>query len=220
MYVEDFQTAAVPADAALVRMKQLGIPFTPHNYVVWYEYYSGRNPELRQAIDVMVSNHWTITAEICKEIHDQFFADNETVSGDLPSRLEAAADRILSAISGSGKDTAKFGQALQTFSGNLSGDVEATDLNGMISDILSETTTMHTHVTSLQAKVDESTREITDLREELELTRRDAHTDGLTGIANRKWFDEILRAAAVHSMESGNVLSMDSEKPCGIQCLF
>ena len=208
MYPEDFQAAAVPADAALGKMKQLRIPITPHNYTVWYEYYSGLNLKLRHAVDVMTSNKRPISAEGCQEIYDRFFTNNEIVSDEIPARLEAVADRILSAISGSGKNTAKYGQALQTFSGNLSGGVDAADLNGMISDILSETRAMHAHVKDLQSRVDRSGKEITSLRGKLKLARHDALTDALTGIANRKSFDLTLNQSATHAIETGERLSL------------
>ncbi len=212
MYIEDFQKAAIPADAAIARMKQLGVPFTPHNYTVWYEYFSGGNPDLRRAIDIILSNNKTITAKRCHEIHQRFFAedrqDGNGNDGNLAPRLEEAAKKILSAVAGTGRKTANYGRALQALSGNLNDDTDANSLQNMIGEILSETKAMFTQIKSLQSKVDESTREITELREELELTRRDALTDSLTGIANRKWFDEVLNQSTARALETGETLCL------------
>ncbi|MHA1108907.1 MAG: GGDEF domain-containing protein, partial [Alphaproteobacteria bacterium] len=115
---------------------------------------------------------------------------------------------ILSAIAGAGKKTASYGKALQTLSGNLNHDTDADSLQNIIGEALSETDAMYTQIKSLQNKVDESTREITDLRDELELTRRDALTDSLTGIANRKRFDEVLNRSTARALETGESLCL------------
>lgn len=208
MPIDDFQQATAPADAALARMKELDLPCTPNNYTVWYEYFSGADPDLCKAIDILLSNDQAITADRCKQLHKRFFSNQVTESTEIASRMEKAADKILTAVSGAGKNTAKYGKALQNLSGNLDGEVDANSLQVMIGEVLSETKTMFSQIKSLQSKVDESTREITDLREELELTRRDALTDGLTGIANRKWFEEMLKQSAARAMETGEPLCL------------
>ncbi|MFV1852753.1 MAG: GGDEF domain-containing protein [Porticoccaceae bacterium] len=55
---------------------------------------------------------------------------------------------------------------------------------------------------------DQSSDEVSKLRDDLEKLKREALTDGLTGIANRKAFDEKLRDAAMATMESGQDLSV------------
>lgn len=53
-----------------------------------------------------------------------------------------------------------------------------------------------------------SASEVSRLRDDLEQMKREALSDGLTGIANRKAFDEKLRDAAMASMEGGQDLSV------------
>lgn len=59
-----------------------------------------------------------------------------------------------------------------------------------------------------QRPAEQSVSEVSKLREDLEKMKREAHTDSLTGIANRKAFDEKLRDAAMATMEGGQDLSM------------
>jgi len=67
---------------------------------------------------------------------------------------------------------------------------------------------MDTHSRELQRRVNDSTTEINDLRKALEDSRRDALTNGLTGVANRKCFDQELHAATEDSRTSGEPLSL------------
>ena len=60
---------------------------------------------------------------------------------------------------------------------------------------------------TLRSQVTSSTDEIPQLKQELETTRRDALTDGLTGVANRKYFDETLRRAVADADKTNTPLS-------------
>ena len=42
---------------ATEKMAGLNISPTPKNYIVWYEYFSARVPELNQAIDLFLSSN-------------------------------------------------------------------------------------------------------------------------------------------------------------------
>ncbi len=52
------------------------------------------------------------------------------------------------------------------------------------------------------------TREVTELREHLEQVRRDASTDALTNLANRKAFDEQSHRACADADESGAAMTL------------
>ncbi len=60
----------------------------------------------------------------------------------------------------------------------------------------------------LEQRLQESTAEMATLRQDLETVRRDALTDALTGAANRKQFDQRLRATSANAMEAGEPLSV------------
>jgi len=53
-----------------------------------------------------------------------------------------------------------------------------------------------------------SLSEISELKDDLERMRREALTDGLTGIANRKLFDLELRKSSMNAMANGEELSL------------
>jgi diguanylate cyclase len=63
-------------------------------------------------------------------------------------------------------------------------------------------------VRRLQAQVEGSTQEIVELREKLEVSRKEALTDALTGLANRKCFDERLLAASKTADDDGEPLCL------------
>jgi diguanylate cyclase len=62
--------------------------------------------------------------------------------------------------------------------------------------------------TTLEKKLADSAAEVTRLKEHLEQVRRDATTDALTNLANRKAFDEELGRACAEAREKGEPLSL------------
>src|SRR5205807_1399021 len=60
----------------------------------------------------------------------------------------------------------------------------------------------------LENRLADTTAEVTRLRENLEMVRRDAMTDGLTKLANRKAFDEALERALEESNGKGQPLTL------------
>lgn len=65
---------------------------------------------------------------------------------------------------------------------------------------------MDTRTRELYSRVSQSTDEITELRKALGDSRRDSLTDSLTGVANRKCFDQKIFAAAEDSQANGESL--------------
>ena len=61
---------------------------------------------------------------------------------------------------------------------------------------------------TLEKRLDASTREVARLREHLEQVRRDAMTDALTNLANRKAFDEHLEAACTRADAEDGALTL------------
>ena len=78
----------------------------------------------------------------------------------------------------------------------------------MVADIIEETETMGERSRTLHQRVQDSASEISNLRQELRDSRCDAMTDGLTGVANRKCFDQSLYQAIGYASESGDSLSL------------
>lgn len=198
------------ADMAYDHMKERGIPANPHNFTIWYEYFSGDNISLSKSLNVLLTNDQEFTELRNEEIYDEFFA-SERPSAQVQAwgeRIETVAGKILAALAESGSGTEQYGKTLENFSGKIEGVSDADEIRKMVAGIVTETKAMESQVARLQSDVATSTEEITTLRVNLETARRDAMTDGLTGLANRKCFDEKLTEAAVDAVENGEPLSL------------
>lgn len=197
------------ADAALASMREFEIPATPENYVIWYYYHSGTNPELTRSIDILLSNNREFTSELSEDLHEKFFgvAEQAEMVRNTSAKVEASIEKLVGTMSSAGDGASQYDKALASFSGQVA-DANSDELRGLISGILDETHKVQEQNNALQGQLQQSSGEISELRGNLEEMRREAMTDGLTGIANRKYFDEAFRHAATAAMENGEDLSL------------
>ena len=139
------------------------------------------------------------------ELYDRFIiaGANMTRDREWSDRIDTVTERIVSALTASGSETEEYGAALKTFSGDLETAGNLDQIRGLVADIITETDSMDTRTRELYSQVSKSTEEITDLRKALDDSRRDALTDSLTGIANRKCFDQKIFSAVEESLANG-----------------
>lgn len=193
------------ANQALERIHFEALAPVPQNFELWYIYYSAANPEVVRAVDVLVANRQKITDERCEEIHQRFLSESR--EGD---RVRRAGDRIQETIRGvtSRVNDVKsashqYNEALSGAVERLSDDASAGEIRSTLESLLEKTGDMMEKNQILEAELERSTQVMQELQRDLELVRKQALTDGLTSLANRKAFDaEILRVSEDASKES------------------
>ena len=202
--------AAEYADSARKSMAEREIPATPANFTVWYAYHSGQVPELARALEVLISNKVEFTLERNQEIYDKYFGfDGEGREiRETSARVQAAVTEVLEQLGEAGRDQSAYGDKLAGFSGKLAEVPNSEHIADLVRGILSETRQIVEKSEALENRLGQSSQQIGELRQHLEEVRREAMTDSLTGIANRKYFDATLRAAAADVMESGGDLCL------------
>ena len=209
-YPESYEKALEFADAAHAQMRELSIPATPTNYTIWYVYHSGAAPDLRSELDRMLEDKREFTTDGANQLYERHFgmaAESDALK-ETGERLEAAVSKLMGYLGEAGADAASYGEALETMSGQLSQPLGAGEVRTVISAILEETKRIATQHEKLQATLSESSKEIDDLRQSIFSVRQEALTDALTGIANRKAFDERLRAELNTASDENEPLSL------------
>lgn len=205
------QDACETAEAALRHMAALGIAPTPENYAVWYAYAARRDPHLCRTIDILIDNGQEFDELRCAELHARFVLPTyrTTAVHSVADDLDAVAGRLSTTVGSVGDGARRYGIALSGVADALGGLAEREDdAPDVVGSLLRETRAMEAHNAVLRERLEESAGEIARLREYLEETRREASTDGLTGVGNRTRFDRDLRAAAAAAMENGTPLCL------------
>lgn len=187
-------------------MVRYNITPSPRNFRIWYDYVSGRNLQLRTALDILISNKRDITEQVCDEIYEQFFTPRREADQvrEISAKMQQNLTQAIALIGEAGSNSLQFGEALVGFSGEAHKVGGPAGLQGVIAKILNETKEIAQRNAALEQRLNTSADEISQLRTSLEEIRREASLDPLTGIANRKSFDLGLSDAATAALETGH----------------
>lgn len=206
--------AVALAASALKLMDERAIAPTPNNFTVWYNFFSGDRPDLNRALTMLLDSDTEFTPERSAQIFEKYCtAPYEAVPMHLiAERMEAELATVLSALDQAGRQAVAYGQTLETVQGALAQPNKTPDRSQAMFEVLcrvlDQTRAMRQQSRDVERQLKDSVTEVSRLRDELEDARREAMTDALTGIANRKMFDFVLRQCALDAMESGEPLSL------------
>jgi len=194
-------------EAARVHMARHAHPATPRIYEVWYAYVSQQDAELVGRLDHALAIDRAVPVALIEALHEEFFArERQTeVVRQTGEKLSNELTRILTMLANAGRDTSSFADALEKIAARLPADGE---LRKIVDTIVLATRHMETKTRRLEAEIERCSTEIRTLRQGLEASKREAMTDPLTGLYNRRAFEERLRQAAAHSMETDTEMAL------------
>ena len=207
----DSGRAAAFAHDALAWMEQRRVPPTPQNFEVILAYLSGVKADLKITIDGLLSRDCKFDPNIMASLHEQYFRIRKESDAltELSVKISSELGTLLKLLQTAGRDQSAYGSTLTKASGELDrSDLSGERIKALIDHVLHATHAMETRSRSLEQEVKASSREVAQLRERLESVRREALTDPLTGIPNRKAFDTELERAMAHAVETGDRLSL------------
>lgn len=210
IFNDDREQAAAYGAKAMDAMAQNGIPATPSNYAIWYVYNSGSHPDLRRDLNILISNKQEFTPERNYEVYDRHFGETAQTHAlsETSERIENAVAQLATLMGEAGENTAGYGEQLQSYSGQLAGSSTAEEVRSTIAGILEETRKMAEQHKKLEGNLQNSQQEIKNLRNDISSIRQEALTDALTGIANRKCFDDRMRMYVQEAMETGEPMCL------------
>ncbi|MCB1562533.1 MAG: GGDEF domain-containing protein [Alphaproteobacteria bacterium] len=209
-YSHTIEKAQKYAERALQRIKSETLTPTPENYELWYVYYSEMNAEITRAIDLLVSENQQITDERCQELHYRFLSDRRE-----NERVRMAGDKIQETIKSVGglvatakTSATKYSQTLHDVSEVLSQDTDGQNIRDLLDTVMSGTKEMVEQNRLFEEELTKSSQTMQELRRDLELVRKEALTDGLTLLANRKAFDTELRRMVQEAFENDTLCTL------------
>jgi diguanylate cyclase len=172
------------------------LPVSAQNYEVWLTYFTHAMPELRTAVDTLIASGAPLTNQHMEDFYERFFSTTHlsTQVMETGSRIAHEIADALDALKKAGATTERYGATLSVAADSLqNATIDGDALRRLISVLASATTEMSKQNSSLSTKLAQSSQEMEKLRASLRQARAEALTDALTGVANRKLFDETLR---------------------------
>ncbi|MCE4225833.1 GGDEF domain-containing protein [Methylobacterium sp. C25] len=190
---EDRERSFVIAQRANELMRDYGSSASPRAYAIWYTYVAGRQPVMNEAIKRVTSKSGVLSDSDIDDLYEAFI-DGRNVEGELDRHnagLIAEVKNIMEMIDLSLGSTAQYGASLQAISKDLA-NTTPQRLKDIVATLIANTRDVAASNKTLEAHMRESRREIEGLRETLAAARLESLTDPLTGLSNRKHFEETL----------------------------
>jgi diguanylate cyclase len=191
------------AGEALGFLRTHDMPPHPTNFTVAYSHVSGQHPGVTREIQNIIAEGNRLDLNRFAGIYDRHFglgADAEAFSV-ASLRIEAAVTMLAKELASAGDEARSYGQALDTFSGELAAASSIEAIKAALLRVLDETTRIGTTHRAIEERLHSTADEMNELRENLAAMRVEATTDPLTGLGNRKMFDQRLAelVAAAHN---------------------
>jgi diguanylate cyclase len=184
-------------------------PYTPVAFAVWYEHLVGINPDLSDAIDGSLKTTAKLSGEQVQALYERYVAAPDQASvQDASQRLDDVMQRMAGTAQATGSSAKVYGSQLADLSQALNrGDASSNTAAWapQLSQVAHGTAEMQTAVSALQKTLEESRAQIDQLRHELDRSRTEALTDPLTGLGNRKAYDEAVAKALASPCGAGHV---------------
>lgn len=194
------------ASAALESIEQQSLLPTPENYELWFVYHSGANPELNRVLDILLKGSEEITEDHCYEIFQKFLSGSkadDTVQ-NAGTQIQKTIHDVNEAVAQARESTHDYNEKLRVVDSELRAEKTRDEINALLSSVLQDTDDMIDRNQHLETMLENSTRVMEDLQRDLEIARKEAMTDSLTGLANRKSFDLELKRVAAEVMQEGH----------------
>ena len=196
-------------------MRQHGVPLTAENYAVWQEYHEAGDTRLRRAIDILLSNGRVPDQQALHRLYAKHCApvQETTALRDIAQRSLETLHLVTGMLGDMQGAAADYGESLRHAEAGMaaSGEDAAGNrsvLKPLLDRLAGETRDMIRHSKSLVRRLTQSSDRIEELEQFLSEARREAATDPLTGLANRRAFDAALLDLAGAAMDSGQALAV------------
>lgn len=173
------------------RIRKEDILPTPENYELWYVYYARSIPEVVRVIDAIAESGQVITDYVCSTLYNRFLSDlrNEETVRNTGAQVQNTIQSVSDVVHGVQRATKDYGQTLSAVNNKIGAAKTPVEFQEVVKFASQSTETMMVQSSQLEEMLQQSNAAMEELRRDLEHVRREAMTDGLTGLANRKAFD-------------------------------
>jgi diguanylate cyclase len=197
------------AKAALALMGECNVVSTPDNFELFYAYCSGENPAITQVMAALINSRKPFTPELLQDLRLRCLSGARAAQAmdSLGGNMSQLIDDVMGKLAASARDANAYKDTLSAATGELGGDRSPADMRKLVDGLIAATRAMEQRAKSLEGELQASSQQVTELRDKLADVRKESLTDPLTNVANRKAFDEAVKAA-VEAVASGEDVSL------------
>lgn len=210
-YLLEYDNAATAAERLRLTMGLLNkysLPATPLNYVLFYIYVSGKNTNLNERIDDLIEQNNFSHEEAVTLFIRFFFHCGDAMLDSLRSEFLSTITEVIGTLVDIAGKSSLTNKQLDQHIDALVKSQTTRDILSVLSLIISETRQFVSNSKQLEIELLTSSKGLKQLKNELVHARIEATTDALTGLYNRRGFDEQLKKLMNDRRRNGNGFSV------------
>ncbi len=191
---------------ALARLSRHQLPVNPINYALMYFHVAGKDVALSTKLDAMLAEDSGWDDEQAKSLFTRFICDCDAHEyKELREELLITVAQILGSVIDLTGRAAISNSTLERHVEKLAATQDPKEILSIAAGIIADTREFIEQSRQIENSLVESTQEISLLKDELDQARRMATTDALTGLHNRRGFDQaILELVQNTSVDNDN----------------
>ncbi len=207
---DDFKRTISFGEKALGQLKRNAQPAFPRNYEFWYTYSAGFNNKLNKAVNDALRTRGQIGSEEVEKLYEQFLSPSRISDqiDEVGSRLSDEISQVVDLIEGSLGSASDFRTSLAGANDELQNTTDKDRIREIVRALIVASHDSDASNVRLERQLEESRKQIDELKVSLETIRFESLTDELTTLANRKHFDESLERAIERAHEDGSSFAL------------
>jgi diguanylate cyclase len=182
---------------------------TPNSYSVWYEHVSGINSALSIEIETLLNKKLDLDDATVERLYLNHISSlDEEVVHTLRKDIFLLLSKILEFTTSSDTQTIEFSSNLRSFSDQLKHNLNPLKLAELVSKMISDADVMVGFMKKINAELTACKQKGESLHSELKNARKEAITDPLTGVLNRRGFEMISSETFVEQAKQNTQLCL------------
>ncbi len=199
------------AKQALGLMEERSISPIPENYAVWFQYAMGENADLNHEIETIEKQNLGFTKENNAYLYHKYIVSNrnQKVLDDATVGAQKILGEALKIVTDFSGETKSYNQDTDKYLEHISHEFgENEDVKAIFKDLIDATAKLRESGENITVKLEESTREISHLKKNLQQVTVEAQRDFLTGVFNRKSFERLIDEQMLVAKENNTELCL------------
>lgn len=173
---------------------------TPMNYLVWYHFFLGENRELVAEIKALAKGAKSFNDRMGIRLYEQFIEEPSSQEEEkYDYAVKKFVDNILYKMTDLNEGMNNKSQQIGSYAKDLKGaKLSKKDIDSIAQSILETAEKMQQSTAEFHEEIQNNTEEVRQLKKQLDAARKEALTDDLTQIGNRKAFNSLIQDLTLH----------------------
>jgi diguanylate cyclase len=202
--------AALIAQQVMHRIGQDNLKPNPHVFSVLYAHYTRTNIDISNVIGDMDKKKESLTTSMCEELFEKYLSPTKEKEffDESARKVQAVASEIVELIRGAGIAHKEYSQQLQRQSTGFNDASNIDQVKKIVSELVTDTRRMIDENHKLEEKLHDSAHELQQMRNDVHHLKQETMSDTLTGVPNRRAFDNELKIRAAESIDKNRPLCL------------